>query len=160
MSQLDSENVGKRQTSQRDAIVAVIDVSNGPLTVQEIHERATDALPSLGIATVYRNMKLLVDAHQVHAVILPDGQTRYESANLGHHDHFRCRQCDQVFDLPQCPMKLPDGGELAGGFIVQDHELTLYGLCPSCVKKGGSKAVKGNPKQKHKSNPRKKKSKS
>jgi len=147
MPQLDTDNLGQRQTSQRDAIVAVIEASNGPLTVQQIHEEAKKTLNRLGIATVYRNIKLLIESHQIHSIVLPDGQTRYESANLGHHDHFRCRKCDKIFDLPQCPMELPAGLKLPGGFVVQDHELTLYGICPTCSskkKKSGSKAASGS----------------
>lgn len=121
-----------RQTHQRDAIMAVINAAPGPLTVPELHQQAAAHLPRLGIATVYRTVKLLLETQQIHAVILPDGQTRYESACLGHHDHFRCRQCEGVFDLPQCPMPLPRGQVLPGGFVVERHEVTLYGLCPNC----------------------------
>lgn len=127
------QSVGQRQTRQRDAILAVIQKSQGPLTVPEIHRKARRSLKQLGIATVYRTVKLLVEAEQIHAVILPDGETRFEST-VGHHDHFRCRLCNQVFDLHCCPMDLPVGTILPEGFRIEDHELTLYGTCPKCTK--------------------------
>jgi Fur family transcriptional regulator, ferric uptake regulator len=124
--------LGQRQTRQRDTIVEVIRESAGPLTVQEILERAQDRVPGLGIATVYRTVKLLLEGDRIQTVILPSGETRYESAGLGHHHHFHCRRCQEVFDLESCPVHVPRGA-YEGGYLVEDHELTLYGTCPACA---------------------------
>lgn len=126
---------GQRRTQQRQAIVAAIRAAAGPLTVEEIHELAQREVAHLGIATVYRTVKLLLEAGRLRTVTLPDGKCRYEAANLGHHHHFRCRRCKQVFDLNMCPLSLPEGDLLPGGFHVEQHEITLYGLCPQCNKK-------------------------
>jgi hypothetical protein len=37
-----------------------------------------------------------------------------------------------VFDLSVCPVHIPAGTILAGGFLVEDHEMTLYGVCGNC----------------------------
>lgn len=124
--------LGQRQTRQRDAILGVIRDSPGPLTVQEIHERGLEQVPGLGIATVYRTLKLLQEARQIQTVVLPSGDMRYEPAELGHHHHFHCRVCDSVFDLDACPVEIPRNEPYAGGFFVEDHEVTLYGTCPAC----------------------------
>jgi Fur family ferric uptake transcriptional regulator len=131
MSQ-DDEKLGKKKTVQRDAIFQVIRQAKGPLTVSEILDHASDSIAGLGIATVYRTVKLLLESDRIQTVTLPDGQTRYEPADLGHHHHFRCRLCDEVFDLDVCPVEVPHGAVLPGGFLVEDHELTLYGTCPDC----------------------------
>lgn len=106
--------------------------SQGPLTVDEILSRARRSSRGLGIATVYRTVKLLLEAKQIKTVTLPDGQTRYESADLGHHHHFRCTACGKVYDLDVCPMSLRGLDQLPSGFRVQGHELTLFGVCPAC----------------------------
>lgn len=125
--------LGQRQTRQRDAILEVIRESSGPLTVQEILERSQEQVSGLGIATVYRTLKLLQEAKLIAMVILPSGESRFEPAELGHHHHFHCRSCDSVYDLETCPVEIPHGRPFAGGFLVDDHEVTLYGTCPSCV---------------------------
>lgn len=122
-----------RNTQQRVAIMSAIHESSGPLSVQEIHEAAQENVENIGIATVYRNIKILLTAGEIQAVILADGVTRYERAGLKHHHHFRCRGCTRVFDLDVCPISIPDGSTLPGGFRVDDHEVTLYGLCPECA---------------------------
>jgi Fur family ferric uptake transcriptional regulator len=112
--------------------MAVIEAAQGPLTIGDIHLRAAQRLPRLGVATVYRTVKLLLEASEIHAVVLPDGQARYESARLDHHHHFRCNGCQLIFDLPGCMMPIPDGTALPNGFVVEGHEITLFGRCPNC----------------------------
>ncbi|HEX2187475.1 MAG TPA: transcriptional repressor [Longimicrobiaceae bacterium] len=124
--------IGQRNTRQRDAIAEVIGAAAGPLTAPEIAERAQREIPGLGMATVYRTLKLLQEAGRVRTVILPSGETRYESEGLGHHHHFHCRVCDGVYDLESCHVVMPPGARTEEGFVVEDHELTLYGVCPSC----------------------------
>lgn len=128
--------LGQRQTRQRDRIFQVIREAQGPLTVQEILERAQRDLPGLGVATVYRTLNLLQDGDQIRTVILPTGETRYEMSNLGHHHHFQCRVCEDVYDLDACPVAVPDVSSLGEGFVVEHHELTLYGVCPDCADQG------------------------
>lgn len=125
--------LGERNTRQRDTIVEVIRDSEGPLTVPEIVERAQKQVPGLGVATVYRTLKLLGDAGQVQTVILPSGETRYESAQLGHHHHFHCRVCETVYDMETCLVRVPESRTVDHGFIVESHELTCYGVCRNCA---------------------------
>lgn len=124
--------LGQRHTRQRDAILSAIAEAKGPVSIQQILARAQSALGSLGIATVYRTLNLLLESQRIKTVILPDGQTCYERSGLGHHDHFQCRRCKNVYDLEVCPLHLASGTIIPGGYVVEDHEMTLYGLCPAC----------------------------
>ena len=101
--------------------------------MSEIHERVSRHLPGLGIATVYRTVKALREKGEVSVVELPGEEPRYESSGLGHHHHFRCRTCEQTFDLELCPVGLPSGTTLPGGYEVEGHSLTLYGRCSACL---------------------------
>jgi Fur family ferric uptake transcriptional regulator len=125
--------LGERRTRQKETIVEVIHEAAGPLTVQQILERAQERVPGLGVATVYRTVKLLTDAGQVQVVILPSGETRYESARLGHHHHFHCRVCQTVYDMETCLVRVPESRTVDQGFIVERHELTCYGVCRNCA---------------------------
>lgn len=122
----------QRSTRQRDVISRVLDTAEGPLAVAEVLGRAQDDLPGLGIATVYRTLKLLTDQGRIHPVTL-DGETLYEASGRGHHHHFSCTHCGKVFTLHTCPVALPRGTVYPGGFIVEAHEVTLYGRCPECA---------------------------
>jgi Fur family transcriptional regulator, ferric uptake regulator len=123
----------QRNTTQRRAILKALETAPGPLTPQEVLERAGREHKQLGLATVYRNLNYLNEQGEIVAVHLPNDVTRYEKSGLGHHHHFRCQKCQQVFELSQrCPVAILEGVTLPGGFQVQGHELTLYGICPQC----------------------------
>lgn len=123
----------KRDTAQRRVILRTLAEAPGPLTPQEVHDLARREHEGLGLATVYRNLHRMTEAGDVVEVHLPGDSTRFEPAGRGHHHHFRCQRCDGVFELTAaCPVAMPAGIILPGGYRVRHHELTLYGLCPGC----------------------------
>jgi len=110
---------------------AAIEATKRPLSPSEICELAQVEVPALGMATVYRNLKLMVDAGEIETVVLPGDGARYEPTHRGHHHHFQCNGCKRVFDVYDCPGNLD---RLAPkGFTVEHHELTLYGRCNLCA---------------------------
>jgi len=124
------------RTSQRRAILQALEEAQGPLTPQEVLERAAAYHASLGLATVYRNLNSLAERGAVSVVHLPNESARYERARHEHHDHFSCDLCGRVFELEtSCPVAVLEGATLPGGFVVRDHSLTLYGQCPDCTEK-------------------------
>lgn len=120
----------ERNTRQRSAIRDAITRAGRPLLPQEVLDAAQATAPGLSIATVYRNLRSLLDDGELRAVLLPGENARYEAAGIAHHHHFQCRQCQRVFEVDACP------GDLASlapaGFSVEDHDLTLYGRCAEC----------------------------
>ena len=120
----------ERLTPQRMAIAAAIAGASRPLSPQEILEMAQASVQGLGIATVYRNLKILLDESLITAVNLPGDSPRYESSGHAHHHHFQCEACGRVFDVHACPGDL--SSMAPAGFQVSHHELTLYGLCADC----------------------------
>ena len=129
---MDEKKIGKRRSNQRTQIQLAIEEAGKPLTVSEIHELAQINAPNLGIATVYRAIKLLLEEELIRTVSLPDSEIRYEPFETEHHHHFQCNDCQLVFDLPLCPISIPEGTTFPNGFRVDSHEITLYGSCPSC----------------------------
>lgn len=126
-----------RMTPQRSAILRVLEEALGPLTPHEVLTRAVRKHCGLGLATVYRTLSSFEAAGRVVAVHLPGESTRFELAGEGHHHHFRCEQCDEVFELPTaCPVAMLEGALLPGGFQIRGHELMFYGLCPRCQTNG------------------------
>lgn len=125
----------ERKTRQYQAIIEVIAHGGRPLLAQEILELATKAVPQLSLATVYRQIKSLLEDGPIRQVQLPGQNTRYEidshEHDHGHHHYFQCRHCEKVFDVPTCPGNLD---ELApAGFLVEHHEIILYGRCGECM---------------------------
>ncbi len=125
----------QRRTRQRDAVLAALEQADRPLSPREILSEAGQALPALGIATVYRHLAGLLADGALREVALPGEPSRYELAGKAHHHHFRCRRCAAVYELAACP---GDFERLApAGFLVEEHEFYLMGLCAGC--QGGAR---------------------
>src|SRR5690554_1867322 len=122
-----------RRTDQREAILRTLAEAEGPLTAQEVYERARSLHPTIGLATVYRNLTSLESSGSIVAVHLPQDATRYETAGRGHHHHFRCVKCQSVFQIEgSCPVAMLEGATLPGGLTVMGHELVFFGRCADC----------------------------
>lgn len=121
----------QRETRQRRAIRWVFEAARHPLSPEEVLDRGQAEVPSLGIATVYRNVRLLADEGYLAEVELPGFGARYERANRPHHHHFVCRACERVFDMTGCVPHLD--GLAEDGFEVEEHEVILYGRCDGCA---------------------------
>ena len=80
--------VVRRKTMQRDVVLQVLTEAGRPLSPQEIFDAAKAEVPSLGIATVYRNIKTLLENGTLQPVELPGAAQRYEIAGKHHHHHF------------------------------------------------------------------------
>ncbi|MFA5550337.1 MAG: transcriptional repressor [Trueperaceae bacterium] len=128
-----------RRTEQREAILEALVGAAGPLTAQEVHDRARELHPTIGLATVYRNLASLEAEGDIVAVHLPQDATRYETAGRGHHHHFRCVECQTVLELEgTCPVAILEGVTLPGGLTVSGHELVLFGTCAPCSEASGA----------------------
>lgn len=121
----------ERNTRQRGAIRRAFQRTDRPLGTGEVLELARSEVGGLGIATVYRNIRTLADEGWLTVVELPGTVPRYEIHGKGHHYHFRCRQCDRVFEAPGCVGSLTE--LVPPGFSLEDHELVLYGSCAECA---------------------------
>ena len=121
----------ERRTRQRDAIWLTIERAERPLSPQEILELSRSEVPGLGIATVYRNIKVFVAEGKLRVVELPGAPDRYEVAGKDHHHHFHCRSCDGVFEVETCSGDFDAVTPM--GFRLENHEVTLYGLCAQCL---------------------------
>lgn len=120
---------GHRLTEPRQAVARAIVRQDGHFSVEGLYED----LPQLGRATVYRNVKLMVELGFVCRVLLNDGSLHYQVSHRGHHHHLICTECGNSIDLVGCGIEevLADkASEL--GFLAEGHWLEVYGCCESC----------------------------
>jgi Fur family transcriptional regulator, ferric uptake regulator len=121
----------KRQTSQRTALEQVFRREQRPLTIEDILKQGRKLVRSLNQATVYRNLKVLIETGWLRQIHHPALGALFERAELEHHHHFHCRACDRLFDLPVCAFD--ESTAVPSGFVTKGHEVFLFGSCPSCA---------------------------
>jgi Fur family ferric uptake transcriptional regulator len=119
-----------RDTRQRQAIYKAMVNAGRPLAVNELFHLAKNEINSLGIATVYRNVKALQMEKRIIQVDLPGQPPRWELAPENHHHHFLCRSCNKLFEVYDCPKDLQR--LLPKGYTLEEHDILLRGQCNSC----------------------------
>jgi len=122
-----------KQTKQRELILQVFLESKRHVTSEDLYQSVREEHPNVGYTTVYRTMKLLVEAGLATERHFDDGITRYE-IEQDHHDHLVCVKCGKIQEF-ECGMIEDAQNDIAKhyGFQILRHRHELYGHCQSCV---------------------------
>lgn len=132
----------RRTTKQREAIRAIFEAAKHPLTAEEVLQSAGKRVRGIGIATVYRSIRVLLEEGWLACVAVAGETPRYEHAHRAHHHHFLCRACERVFEAEGC-----ENGKASltapPGFRVEGHEVVLRGVCVECSDGGTPRRARG-----------------
>jgi Fur family ferric uptake transcriptional regulator len=125
---------GLRSTRQRDIILDIFLSTHQHISVEELYLKIKSSSTGIGYATVYRTLKLFVEAGLAREILLHDGQTRYEHAMAGeHHDHLVCTGCNAIIEFEDETIeKLQKEIAARHGFLIKNHKMEIYGLCATC----------------------------
>ncbi|MFP8873010.1 MAG: transcriptional repressor [Myxococcota bacterium] len=127
---------GLKHTRQRDAVLEAFLSAKSHTTSEEIFQAVHERFPAIGYTTVYRTMKLLVEAGLAQSHQFEDGVVRYEIEHA-HHDHLVCTKCGKIIEF-ECEMIEKTQEEVAQryNFRVLRHRHELYGHCADCRAQG------------------------
>ena len=84
-------------------------------------------MPSIARGTVYRNLKLMEQDHEIARLEMPSGPDRYDRTTAPH-GHLYCDCCHSLTDIPV--VGLVRELEAAIGTEVRSYHLTVHYLCP------------------------------
>jgi Fur family transcriptional regulator, ferric uptake regulator len=126
------EDHGQRMTGQRVLLAKYLESKEEAFSAEQI--RAD--LPGVGRATIYRTLKILVDAGVLCKTQLPDGSPRYKRDDPVHHHHVVCTTCGKVseFRHPSVERMLRAMQDDVPGTVV-GHRLEIFITCDECLRK-------------------------
>jgi len=123
---------GLKSTRQRDDIAHWFFDHEGHMSADQIYKDVKTVSPGIGFSTVYRTMKLLVEAGLVHERHFGDGEALYENVS-GHHDHCICTRCGKIIEFENREIEsIQESIAKRFGFRLLSHKMELYGLCRNC----------------------------
>ena len=119
-------------TRQRENILTTF-LKMEHVTAEHMYRLLAKKDPHIGLATVYRTLKLLCEtglAKEHHF----GTQTQFDNvAHKGHHDHLICTDCGKIIEFENCQIEqLQEEVAAQNGFTIKTHRLELYGLCSDC----------------------------
>ncbi|WP_128837115.1 Fur family transcriptional regulator [Streptococcus sp. DD11] len=126
---------GVRITETRKAVTAFIINSHDHPSAEMIYQALLPQYPSMSLATVYNNLKVLMEEGFVSEIKVPNDMTTYFDF-MGHqHLNVICEKCGRIADMD---IDIPDvklEAESQTGYHITKSQMTVYGLCPQCQKK-------------------------
>lgn len=125
----------QRETKQRKAILNYIRSTASHPTADMIYDRLRKEIPNISKGTVYRNLKVLQERHQISELSFKGTVSRFEGRQDSHY-HFRCERCNRVFDIDERVDQTLDR-RVAGrtGLKILSHQIEFRGLCQDCQRK-------------------------
>ncbi len=123
-----------RNTKQRAIIEEVLKEAGRPVNTTDIFILSSKKHKNIGIATIYRTLKKLLEENKIVTASIPGDTPYYEMAHKHHHHHFKCDKCGTVIDVEDCLLdeKKLKKSLLKSGLRLKNHDITLYGTCNIC----------------------------
>ena len=123
---------GLRVTAPRVAVLS--EVAEGKhVTADQIAQAVRDRVGTISTQAVYDVLGALTRAGLVRRIEPAGSPARYETRVGDNHHHVVCRSCGAITDVdcvvgdPPCLTPAD-----ASGFIIDEAEVTFWGLCPTC----------------------------
>ena len=124
---------GEKLTEPRRVLVRHVFDSHKHFDADELVADLRAASRQVSRATVYRTLRLLVEAGLLRELRLTN-RTAYEH-DFGYpsHDHLHCTECNRVVEFRNDEIrKLCEAISLEQGFRASAHRFVITGICPAC----------------------------
>lgn len=138
---------GLKHSRQRELILQHFLETGGHMTVDDLYRVIHRKNPGIGRTTIYRALKVFVDAKLADAIELKDGLTRFEHKfRHAHHDHMICIECGTILEFLSAEIeRLQDEIADAYGFQIESHRHQIFGLCQKCRRSKKRRNAKNHP---------------
>jgi Fur family peroxide stress response transcriptional regulator len=119
-------------THQRQVLFEVMQSIPGHPSPEEVYERVQERIPSISLATVYKNIHMFIASGLFREVSLHHGSLRVEMNDRPHH-HLVCTRCKAIFDLDEEQLgDLTKPHALPNGFVAERYSVDVLGRCAAC----------------------------
>jgi len=120
-----------KSTLQRQIILSAVAALDIHATAEQTYEHIKKTHPTIGKATVYRNLKQLADAGELQSIGPLSGAAHYDH-NLHEHLHFICNNCGRVIDISGSTAGILNDIEKSDEYSITKCQISFSGLCKQC----------------------------
>lgn len=130
---------GLKWTRQRELIASLFLSKKSHLSAERLYALARKRDPNVGYSTVYRTLRLIVDAGLGSEREFGTDEALFEPAVMGeHHDHLICMKCGAIIEFENTRIEeLQKDVARIKDFEIMEHWLVLYGYCGRCRRQRG-----------------------
>ncbi len=120
-----------KYSAQRDVIHNIVKNSFDHPNAEMVLARAKEVMPSINLATVYRNLTALSAVGKVNRISISSGD-RFDGT-LKPHAHCHCTKCNKVFDIDIAEFERFISVK-EKDFSIEKIDVVLSGVCSECSK--------------------------
>jgi len=133
----DLKQAGLKTTLPRLKVLSILENSAiRHMSAEDVYKHLLEEQESIGLATVYRVLTQFEEAGLVIRHHFEGEKSVFELNDEDHHDHMVCVECGSVTEfLDNGIESLQEKVAQENDFVIQDHSLTLYGICKNCSQK-------------------------
>ncbi len=127
------EMTGLKKTKNREKILSALEKIDFPITAEELFYSFKQK--DINLSTVYRTLNSFVEAGLVKREINANKENVFSLLKDKDEHVLVCTSCHKKVVLNFCPYH--EANELIQsktGFVLQDQNTEIYGLCPDCQK--------------------------
>ncbi len=119
----------------RPILLRAFATASGFVSAQDLHAHAAQLGEPLGLATVYRELRRMVDEQLVDVVHDVEGEAKYRYCGTTHHHHIVCELCGATQELAgDVVERWVEGVAESTGFSQVRHTIELIGTCTPCLR--------------------------
>jgi len=129
---------GMLYSEQREQILDIFLKTEKHPTIGDLYKLVRKKNPKIGLATVYRAMRVICDADLARETDFGDGVRRFEHKyQHQHHDHLVCLKCGKISEVMSPEIeKLQERLAKKYSFTPLRHRMQIFGICRKCKRKG------------------------
>lgn len=125
----------ERNTKQKQIILDILENNRIHPTINEIYNMAKTKYPTIGQATVYRNLNHLVEEGKLIKIPNNTNNLDHYDINTSIHSHLICRKCGRIIDIfDNDYTKLFNNFETNKSIKIDKVMIILEGICSNCNK--------------------------
>jgi Fur family ferric uptake transcriptional regulator len=128
------KKAGLKITMPRIKILQILEQSQDHhLSAEDVYKALLETGEDVGLATVYRVLTQFEAAGLINRHNFEGGFSVFELILGDHHDHLVCVKCGRVEEfVDEVIEKHQRMIAERANFIMTDHALNIYGVCPNC----------------------------
>ncbi len=103
----------------------------GHISIEKLYDIMLKKFSSISLATIYKNINLMVEASFIQEVKVPNAKSVYELTK-DTHSHIVCSSCGEITDVDLDLDSVISNAATLSNHIIDKSDLILSGTCKNC----------------------------
>ena len=104
---------------------------NGHMNIERLYDVMLKKFNSISLATIYKNINLMLEASFIQEVKIPNSKSVYELTK-DTHSHIICDTCGEIMDIELDLDSVISNAAQTSNYKINKSDLILSGTCKNC----------------------------